>query len=283
MNTSENAAQTPQRDDFSTPVIDLVVGPVVILLKVLVGRGPAIRAEQLAQLLRIDLSSLYHAQLASHMVGDEGWRPLARVWTWADDGLRELAEDAGAWVVRCRDLAALLKCVGEDWPRRMCADDLLAIRSVILPELQESEPLSSLLNVAGAHSSVMARFTNRLGFEFAVSADGMADVETGIGNFFKQHHGKVAAAVDFFMEGIKKGKDVPEGEDADKARRRPHATQARELGREDHDAGRPRRSTEEIFEAVGLVASELPAPGRALAEVELRAAYDAAYDLPARN
>lgn len=59
-----------------------------------------------------------------------------------------------------------------------------------------------------------------------------------------------------------------------------HPSRARALGREDRDRGMPRRSTEEIFAAVGFDPNQAPQELIEKAAFELRTAYDAAYNLP---
>lgn len=56
-----------------------------------------------------------------------------------------------------------------------------------------------------------------------------------------------------------------------------HPSRARALGRADREDGLKRRSTAAILEYLFL--TDLDQQSRALAEFELRAAYDAAYDL----
>lgn len=58
-----------------------------------------------------------------------------------------------------------------------------------------------------------------------------------------------------------------------------HSAKARALGRLDRGV-RPRRSTASLLDVLGLAGPDMPAALRARAEAELRAAYDAAFDLP---
>lgn len=88
----------------------------------------------------------------------------------------------------------------------------------------------------------------------------------------------VYAAADRFGPHLAKLSRPPSSEDTMHVGS--HPSRARALGREDRDRGMGRRSTEEIFAAVGFDPNHAPQELIERAAFELRAAYDAAYNLP---
>lgn len=273
------AQQNGPSNAGTTPEIDLLIGPIRILLKILANKGAAIRVEQLADLLRIEWRELYSPELAVQMVGQELWIPLERIWAWASRGLENLGEEAAPWLTRCRDLAALLGCFAKDWAMdRLCTDDVLALRSLVLPELKENPP--TLLRTMEGRA-VASRYTSGQGYELAISAEMVDLLERKVGPLLR-HYGYLAGAW-----AVKLGQKEPAPEQAappSAVDLDPVRAEARFLGRDDRAKGRLRRSLDELFEALEVRPGGLPEEHRTAANVQLlQAAYDAGYDATIAN